>query len=136
MDRCNVTGATEGLKDFYINYDFGYNANYLADERFSFNLCQDEFEKLIKTGRDELSADTSCFDDFTCQYGKWFTSEQIYDLISTFQYVPKGYYNDRLNIYTDEEEQLMWDNQGEDIFDLVSYERAEELNSILNGTWA
>lgn len=135
MDRCNVTGVNEGLFDFYISGDFGYNAEYLVDERFSFCLCEEEFNKLIKTGRDKLSADMS-FDDFTFQYGKYFSSEQIYDLISTFQYVPKGYYNDRLAIYTDEEEQLMWDNQGEDILDLVDYERAKELNAILNGTWS
>lgn len=134
MDRCNITGSTHNLKDFYINADFGFNAEYLVDDRFSFCLCEEEFNKFIMTGLDKLSDDMSR-DSFTLQYGKWFTSEQIYDLISTFKYVPKGYYNDRLAIYTDEEEQLMWDNQGEDILDLVDYERAKELNAILNGAW-
>lgn len=130
MTKCNVTGQSEGiLYDFYISADFGYTADYLVDERFSFNLCQDEYEKFIAQGVNAI--DENMRDNYTYQYGKWFTSEQVYDLIGTFQYVPSGYYRNGHDTFTDEEEQLFWDNMDKKMSELLISERAEELSYFL-----
>lgn len=125
MNRCNVTGVTEGLFDFYINGDFGQKAEYFVDDHFEFNLCESEYIDFMSKGRDIVVNLNR--DDYTKQYDKWFTSKEIYDLIQKFKYVPKGYYNFSWLQHTPKEEQWMWDNKGLDIFEYVDYDRLLEL---------
>lgn len=128
MDRCNVTGETKGqLYDFHIKNDFNYNTRHgLEGENFSFVLSQSEYDKFMMKGLENL--DENSKKHYTRQYEKWFSGEQIYDLISTFRYVPVGYFRDGNDTYTDEEEQLFWDNMDKSIRDLLSPERVKELS--------
>jgi hypothetical protein len=125
MDRCNVTGETENLFGFYINGDFGQKAEYFVADEFEFYLCEAQYKDFMSKGRDIVVNLNR--DDYTKQHDKWFTSREIYELIQTFKYVPKGYYNFSWLQHTYEEEQWMWDNKGIDIFEYVDYERILDL---------
>ncbi|MGR7944106.1 hypothetical protein ACU063_06490 [Paenibacillus sp. M.A.Huq-81] len=128
-----MTGQTEGkIYDFYINGDFGFTADHLMDEQFSFCLCEQEYNNFMKKG--VLDENITHIDNYTYQYGKRFSSEQVYDLISTFEIPPKGYYNKGWAQFTRVEEQLFWDNMDWEIYDLLKKnfpERAKELEFLL-----
>lgn len=124
MDKCNVTGATENLKGFYINGDFGQKAEYFTDDHFEFHLCEAEYNEFMKKGRDIVVNFNR--EDYTQQYDKWFTSREIYELLRTFKYVPKGYYSIGWFQLSIEEEQWQWENKEENVIEFLEYERLVE----------
>ncbi|GFN32434.1 hypothetical protein [Paenibacillus xylaniclasticus] len=134
-NRCNVTGRVDGqLYDFHINQDFGYDSQFFDGMTFSFVLSEDEYICFISSGRQQIEENER--DNCTYQYGLYFSSEQVYGLISKFQHPPKGYFNQGWLQYTDEEEQWLWDNMDKDetqilYSDAVSVKRAIELAEVL-----
>lgn len=120
MRRCNITGKTDDLFEFnFTSEDYGYFANKLNDTVFLFYLHIDEFEKLMKFGADRVIGTEENFDNHAYKYGKYFSSDIIYELIHSFQYVPVNWYKQEYPFLEHDEEQWLWEDKTRTVNDLI-----------------
>jgi len=118
--RCNITGKTEDLFEFnFTSEDYGYFANKLNDRVFSFYLHRDEFEKFLCLGTPYIIGTEEAFDNNAYKYGRYFSSESVYNYINTFTYVPFNWYKQDYPFLEYEEEQWLWEDKSRTVNDLI-----------------
>lgn len=121
MSSCNITGIeNEKLYPFVFHKgDYSYLATYLSDDNFTFYLCQDEYDSFSLLGKSEVSGGDFDFGNHSMQYGKYYSSEDVYNLIQTFKICPENWYKQHYHFLEEDEEQWLWENQDKDISELV-----------------
>jgi len=120
MRRCNITGKTDEIFEFYFtSEDYGYFANKLTHKIFTFYLHIDEFEKFMKLGADHVIGTKENFDNHAYKYNKYFSSDIVYDFIHTFKYVPHNWYRQHYPFLEHDEEQWLWEDQTRSVNDLI-----------------
>jgi len=127
MNKCNVTGQTGTLYEVHICNSFGNKAEYFVEDKFSFSLSENEFHKFRSKGKDHVGTIEG---DYIKLFDKWFSSRDVYDLVQSFEYVPKGYYSNGWLQLTDEEEEWCWQNKALQVYEFVSYERLLEIGRL------
>ena len=125
---CNVCGETNNLQQFQINGDFGYHSE-LDSMTFEFSLCPSHLEAFLLMGSDTNSSFHD--DDWTCLVNKYFDSKTISSFIENFRFVPSGYYNHTYNLYTLDEEQLMWTTKTGPL-EVLTYDRILEIGDMFD----